>query len=53
MQFLNESSSVWSDFNLKAEVVTCFIKHNDTILLLKNRDPVDAPLLWGVPGGKV
>lgn len=41
------------DFNKKFEVVTCFIQHENTFLLLHRQGHKPQGNTWGVPGGKV
>lgn len=41
------------NFNSQLEVVSCFIEHNDEILLLHRQDRKPEGNTWGVPAGKV
>ena len=40
-------------FNPKFEVVSCFIEHEDEILLLLRQDHKNQPNTYGIPAGKV
>lgn len=42
-----------SVFNSKFEVVSCFVEHNQEILLLHRQDHKPQGGTWGVPAGKV
>ncbi|MEI7919234.1 MAG: NUDIX hydrolase [bacterium] len=41
------------NFSPKFEVVSCFVEHNDEILLLLRQDHKPEPNTYGVPAGKV
>jgi len=41
------------DFQQKFEVVSCFVEHENKILLLLRRDHKSEPNTYGVPAGKV
>jgi len=41
------------NFNSKFDVVSCFVEHNGTILLLHRQDHKPEGNTWGVPAGKV
>lgn len=51
--YLAEDPFTFLHFNLNVEVVTCFIEHEDTILVLKRSSKEDQPFTWAVPGGKI
>jgi 8-oxo-dGTP pyrophosphatase MutT (NUDIX family) len=51
--YLSEDPSTFLHFNLNVEVVTCFIEHENTILVLKRSPQEDQPFTWAVPGGKI
>ena len=53
LTYLSEDPSTFLHFNLNVEVVTCFIEHQDTILVLKRSPKEDQPFTWAVPGGKI
>ncbi len=46
--YLVEDPSTFLHFNLNVEVVTCFIEHEDTILVLKRSSQEEQPFTWAV-----
>ncbi|MEL7063020.1 MAG: NUDIX hydrolase [Bacteroidota bacterium] len=52
-RYLAKDATAFPDFKNQVEVVTCFIEHDDQILVLKRSEKEDQPFMWGIPGGKI
>jgi 8-oxo-dGTP diphosphatase len=52
-QYLFEHESQIPNFKLKTSVVTCFIQHQDTVLVLKRSQKENHPTIWCTPGGEI
>lgn len=52
-KYLSKTPSVFPDFKMKVEVATCFIEHDNSVLVLKRSRKEDQSFTWGIPGGKI